>query len=300
MIEALRLAIVLKWENKFAHDVGEGFRADVMDSISYNKLDQTLVNKLTRDQKASYRFRDLSRYSMKIAHESSWSYVADQVSGAYTMRLQVNDSAGRLNDDLFKITAHIVSQDSSIDETKTEGQITLDVRETLLMMKMGLENLAEVSLAVMIEKVQYNKRHSDWDLILKKCCTVQPDGKIFIDEMLFSKERYGFDPSQARADMQAVKAALLMQKAIRAFLAKVRHSRLLRTPGYAYSTGVYHKDSVYLVYLLKASSDMSQFFLTLKQRTQSGDRAMILDRVPVKESIVEQSRNRYPDCQFAL
>ena len=68
-------------------------------------------------------------------------------------------------------------------------------------MKIGLENLAEIPLEQLIDRVSFNNRHSDWEIILRQCCTVQPDGKIFVDEMLFQSKRYGFDPNQAREDM---------------------------------------------------------------------------------------------------
>ena len=103
--------------------------------------------------------------------------------------------------------------------------------------------------------VSYNRCQSDWDILLKKCLSVLSSGQVFIDEMVFQQSRYGFDPNQARTDMQAVNAALLMQKAIRKFLAKTRQIKLMKTPGYAMATGVFIVDKIYLVYLLKASRD---------------------------------------------
>ena len=55
--------------------------------------------------------------------------------------------------------------------------------------------------------------------------------------------------------MQAVNAALAIQKAIRKFLQTRQIKRMRRTPGYAMATGVYRGQGFYLVYLLKASND---------------------------------------------
>ncbi len=55
--------------------------------------------------------------------------------------------------------------------------------------------------------------------------------------------------------MKAVQAALLMQRFIRRFLEKRRLQKLMRTPGYATSTGVFVLGDIYLVYLLRASRD---------------------------------------------
>ena len=132
--------------------------------------------------------------------------------------------------------------------------------------------MEETPIEELSASVSYSSRHADWDLLVGKCCSVLQSGQIFLDEMNFSKHRYGFDPSQARADMQAVNAVLLLQKFVRNFLGKVRHSRLLRTPGYALLTGVFVQRGLYLVYLLSASKDQRTFRLTLKEKKPDGSR----------------------------
>ena len=69
------------------------------------------------------------------------------------MKLSVNDSAAKLNESLFKIQAHLTHEDGSFDETNIDGQIIFDVREVFILMKIGLENLAEIPLEQLIERV---------------------------------------------------------------------------------------------------------------------------------------------------
>ena len=53
---------------------------------------------------------------------------------------------------------------------------------------------------------------------------------------------------------------------MRVFLAKVERSKMMRTEGYLTATGVFKKYGVYLVYLMRASNDQKQFYLTCKER----------------------------------
>ena len=55
--------------------------------------------------------------------------------------------------------------------------------------------------------------------------------------------------------MKAVEAALVMQRFIKRWLKKRQLQKLMRTPGYETSTGVFVLGDIYLVYLLRASKD---------------------------------------------
>ena len=50
MIKALRQAISLTWENTFSRDVGEGFKADLITSLSYSKLDALVIKDMQKRQ----------------------------------------------------------------------------------------------------------------------------------------------------------------------------------------------------------------------------------------------------------
>jgi len=70
---------------------------------------------------------------------------------------------------------------------------------------MAVEPIDELAMSV-----SYSKKHDEWELLLRECCSVLSTGVIFIDEMIFQSKRYGFDPSQAREDAKACTAVILM------------------------------------------------------------------------------------------
>ena len=78
--------------------------------------------------------------------------------------------------------------------------------------------------------------------------------------------------------MKAVNAAMILQRAIRKFIGKVRHQKMYRIPGYAIATGVFRFESVYLVYIFRASSDQRSFTLTIKERDENHDRVPLVSQ----------------------
>ena len=66
-----------------------------------------------------------------------------------------------------------------------------------------------------------------------------------------------------------------------------RHLEMLRTPGYAMATGVYRIQDIYLVYLLRASSDQNTFYLTLKQKMEDGSREPLLTGETISSTFVK-------------
>ena len=69
---------------------------------------------------------------------------------------------------------------------------------------------------------------------------------------------------------------------------------MIRTPGYATSTGVFIQGEVYLVYLLRASKDQNEFSLTLKQRLVDGSRAPLIEKHNVSQEQVDQAVHNFP------
>lgn len=87
---------------------------------------------------------------------------------------------------------------------------------------------------------------------------------------------------------------------MRNFIAKVRHARLFRIPGYAIATGVFLIESVYLVYIFRASSDQSSFTLTVKERDANHDRIPVIERHVIPEAIVAKALETHPEARFKL
>ena len=75
---------------------------------------------------------------------------------------------------------------------------------------------------------------------------------------------------------------------------------MYRIPGYAIATGVFRYQSVYLVYIFRASSDQRSFTLTIKKVEEDDSRVPLVEQHKIPEAIVEKALQTHPDAQFKL
>ena len=129
-----------------------------------------------------------------------------------------------------------------------------------------------MSLKAVAERLAYKNRASEYDILLERCCLIQPSGTIFLDEYTFTKDRFGFDPSQVEYSANMIDHVRRLQRAARRFLLQLHHAKYSTKPGYARATGVFKSCGIQLVYLLTASRDQKEATLLVHYRDEEGKR----------------------------
>jgi len=255
LITKLKEAIIINWNGLYSHkpDSGENMKVDWVDSVGYKRV---------------------AAPKKPTVFRGDWIFVADHTVSEGHLRLLQADSCRSLDSPFAKIMAHPLKKDGGFVEETVLGEATLTLEQVFQMFFKNIpdDQLMGMDIADVVEKVSYSQETmEDWSILLKYGCGIS-QGYVYIDELTFQSKRYGFNPAQARTDMQAIDAAYTIQRCMRRFVAKVRHGRLYRIPGYAIATGVYMIESVYLVYIFRASSDQRRFTLTVKERDDNHDR----------------------------
>ena len=69
-----------------------------------------------------------------------------------------------------------------------------------------------------------------------------------------------------------------MQKTVRKWLERRREQKKQRKPGYVIQTGVWSEKEVYLVYLLAFTKKKDSVLLTVKKRSDTGERVPVIER----------------------
>jgi len=127
-----------------------------------------------------------------------------------------------------------------------------------------------------------------WDIVLQ-CIIVLNDKSLHIDKAAFKERRYGFNVSEFKFDHKMEASVRFIQTWYRKFLVKKQLKAARRTPGYMNITGTVKRSGLWLVYIMRASADLSTVKLTLKERNK---KVTIVDRRDVSFNIHEQAEQQ--------
>lgn len=136
--------------------------------------------------------------------KTTWDRVAQHFNKAFDTKIVLMEAENPLtiDDPCFKIVAFRRPQGQlfnpaarEAEEAVEAGSLLLTVKETVILLERGLEKVDQDALDDTIDRVSYSVKHHQWDMILRDYCTVQSTGAIFIDELTFYANRFGFDIS---------------------------------------------------------------------------------------------------------